>query len=240
LPVSFIPEDRRHDVDWLKLQADHGLPEAMYYLARNYADCGDDDSAFEYFEKAAEMDHIDSIRELGKCYHRGRGCVRNVVQAVQLYKTAAAGKDHLALTLLGQIYERGVGNAIPRDAEAAAHCYTAAMEYGSVNAIYLAAQMHHTRGEHNTAIELYRTAADQGNVMANVMCARYALTGLGDVEKDQEKAFQVRFRSVVSVDSRYRCTFLSSLSLTPSIQLGSTKNCQIRLQRSIQFSCSML
>lgn len=191
LSVSIIPEDRRQDIDWLKLQADQGLSEAMYYLARNYADCGDEDSAFEYFEKAAEMDHIDSIRELGKCFHRGRGCVRDVLRAVQLYKTAAAGKDHLALTLLGQIYERGVGNVIPRDSEAAAQCYTAAMEYGSVNAIYLAAQMHHTRGEYNTAIELYRTAADQGNVMANVMCARYALTGLGGVEKDQEKAFQV-------------------------------------------------
>ncbi|CAM0137443.1 hypothetical protein VKS41_003195 [Umbelopsis sp. WA50703] len=188
--LETVSDERKNDIEWLKEQVQQGSAEAMYYLAKNYSDCGDDDSAFEYYEMAAELDNVDSIRELGKCYHRGRGCIRDVPRAVQLYKTAAASKDHLALTLLGQIYERGFNNVIPRDPEAASQCYTAAMDYGSVNAIYLAAQMHHTRGEYEKAIGMYRTAADQGNVMANVMCARYALTGLGGVEKNQEQGFQ--------------------------------------------------
>src|SRR4051794_28430759 len=65
--------------------------------------------AFEYYEKATNKGHVDSMHNLGDCYQFGIGIEKNASKAFEFYNKAAK-KDHIeSLYQLGNCYQNGIG-----------------------------------------------------------------------------------------------------------------------------------
>lgn len=72
---------------------------------------------FELMKKAAELDHTEAQRELGKKYFEGSGTAKDPVEGIKWLEKAALKKDHGACQNLGNLYWRGEG--IPQDKDRA-------------------------------------------------------------------------------------------------------------------------
>ena len=103
--------------------------------------------AREWFEKAAENDHIGAMRDLGVMFHWGEGIDRDGVQAAHWYRRAATHppwSDLLAtsesaqtaacdsMNALGLLHLEGFG--VPRDRALAVECFRKAADLGSTEA----------------------------------------------------------------------------------------------------------
>jgi len=65
--------------------------------------------AAELLLRACEDDHLPSKRAIGFLYLDGRGVERDLDKAYELISEAAAVLDPVAMYILGQMYERGLG-----------------------------------------------------------------------------------------------------------------------------------
>ena len=101
--------------------ATKGLPEAMYIMGQIYDGRLSDDvvekdekKAFEWFAKAAECGDSDAQCQLGLFYMNGSGCEKDMIKAIQWFKTAALrsfmdNPNCEACYWLGMIYYVGAG-----------------------------------------------------------------------------------------------------------------------------------
>ncbi|MDO5296823.1 MAG: tetratricopeptide repeat protein [bacterium] len=67
------------------------------------------ESAFKWFNRAAQQDNITAQTNLGICYLEGNGTAKDTEKAVALLRGSAAAGDALAKHHLGQCYAQGIG-----------------------------------------------------------------------------------------------------------------------------------
>ena len=88
-------------------------PEVIYALAISYLQGdgvpADSERAAELFEKAATMDYLPAVRDLGILYLNGDGVPKDDAKAYELINKAAAKMDPNAIYHLALMYENGVG-----------------------------------------------------------------------------------------------------------------------------------
>lgn len=111
---------------YFKRSAENGKPHSMYRLG-SYYDKGsyvekDVNKAFEYFEKAAALEHKESLFACALYYNDGKiGGIPNYEKAFHYAEKAAKLNDEQALYLLGHYYENGI--FVKKDIEKAYEFY---------------------------------------------------------------------------------------------------------------------
>jgi TPR repeat protein len=85
-------------------------PAALGQIGRRRIREGDNDSAFVYLTKAAELGDLDAHNNLGVMYREGWGVEKDVEKAVYHYEKAAIGGHPVARYNLAGIEERYNGN----------------------------------------------------------------------------------------------------------------------------------
>lgn len=101
--------------DYFSRAAELGYPYAYYlkgiYLENDYHQSGapQPKAAFTAFEIGADMQELNSIYELARCYRGGIGTEINLDRMIALYQQAAERNHVQALTDLGLCYEYGYG-----------------------------------------------------------------------------------------------------------------------------------
>ncbi len=115
--------------------------------------------------------------------------------AFELAKTAAATGDPQAHTLVGRLYQEGLG--VPRDLIVAAQWYRRAAELGDTEGIFafgvMLAEGDGLQRNRAGAADLFEQAAARGHVLANYNLALLFLRGDGKAESPQRGALHLRY-----------------------------------------------
>ena len=69
----------------------------------------DDQTAFDWYQKAAATKYPDAIAELGKVYQAGKVADLDYNRAMELYRQAADMGSHVAQLDIGLMYYYGTG-----------------------------------------------------------------------------------------------------------------------------------
>jgi len=101
--------------------AEEGDARAQYYLGelalQGHAGTPDPVTACDWFERAADNDHLKAFQALGNCYLNGEGREQNIDQAIYLYGMAAERGQPEAQYQLARMYATGSG--VPKNPERA-------------------------------------------------------------------------------------------------------------------------
>jgi len=100
-----------------------------YKIAESYYDQEDYKTAFDYYQKGAELGNAKCINALGYCYEHGDGVERNEEKSFEYYKQAANLNDLKAMRNLGSIYNDG-SSYVPANQELAFYWYKQAASIG--------------------------------------------------------------------------------------------------------------
>lgn len=107
---SLLVNDSVESHFWLKKSAEHGLPEAQYYLALSYYDgmgtSVDNKQAFLWFKKAAEQGHPEAQYNVAMMIFDGDGVPSNAHMATVWLMVAAANHHKHSSKLLIDIKEK--------------------------------------------------------------------------------------------------------------------------------------
>ncbi len=149
--------------------AAHGLPQAMFALARAL-DKGRGTprnlvEAARWYDLAAERNHAGAMAALGTMYEFGDGVRHDMAEALRLYQGAAQAGDPAGLTSLAYLFAQGKG--VARNTNKSRKLYRMAADKGHARAMFNLALMD-LRGEGgHTDIEnglgLLERAARQGH-----------------------------------------------------------------------------
>lgn len=165
------------------LEADEaGLENAPTYLglAHFHGEWADEDDvlAREYFQRATENGYYLAAEYLGYMDEKGLGGPVDREKAVRSYEFADRGDKIYAAQRLHKGYDDD--GWLDPDPERALHWLVRAGELGDGEAAYAAAQELTSvpaRADPETAADLYRIAADDGNLDASVKWARMQILG---------------------------------------------------------------
>lgn len=102
--------------------ANEGDGRAQYYLGRikltGRGSESDPAAACDWFERAADNNHLAAFYEFGNCFFTGEGRERDVDQALYLYGVAAERGQPQAQYKLASLYASGSGG-VPKNPERA-------------------------------------------------------------------------------------------------------------------------
>ena len=111
--------EEEEELHKLRRRADNGDAEAMHHLGMCYRDgemglAKDDEQAFSWFKRAADLDHVGAICGCGSAYTYGDGVAQNLSRGLVLLGQAAGmGSEH-ACYLLGWSHRRA-RNGLDKD-----------------------------------------------------------------------------------------------------------------------------
>ncbi|MGI6216111.1 MAG: tetratricopeptide repeat protein [Coriobacteriales bacterium] len=129
--TSFLTTTYEHYVDTDRTKAGNSACDigALYYTGRLSDDGNPDyESAFEWYQKGAELDNVQSLINLGYCYEYGRVGERNPDKAFKCYLLASCiGDLPEALYKFGDCFSRG--NGVEKNKDAAFGLYFKAYRY---------------------------------------------------------------------------------------------------------------
>lgn len=185
--AQFLLEQAKgHSEQLLRKAAAQGDAEACFRLGGQYKKGQDvqqnDRLAFEYFERAARLNHADALFVLGITYQEGYlNIEKNFARAIELYRRAAEQGSGEAQYFLGHHYENGWNGQEP-DFQAAERYYLRAAEQGQVNAQSSLAELYATSNPAESR-RWYASAAEQGDIVANNAMGRIV-----QAEGDNESA----------------------------------------------------
>ena len=115
--------------------------------------------------------------------------------ALELAKAGAERGETQAPTLIGRIYQEGLG--VPRDDVQAAQWYRRGVELGDVNAMFafgvMLAEGGAIKKDHDGAAKMFEQAASKGHVTANYNLALLFLSGEGKPENPRRAAAHLRY-----------------------------------------------
>lgn len=150
-------------------------PDIYIVLAMIYKDSSDDeirneDKAFEYAEKAADMGEENAYNLLGTFYELGCGVQQNYEKAIQYYELAAENGVEIAYLNIGAFYQAGIG--VPRDEQKAVEYFQYGANSGNMYCLN-ALGMCYKNGtgvsqDYEKAFELFLNAAYAGNFAGEV------------------------------------------------------------------------
>lgn len=93
--------------------ADDNDPRAQYYLGliawHGHLGASDPATACDWFDKAANQDHLDAFYAYGNCYLQGRGRQADINQALYLYGMAAEHGHEPSQYRLARLFATGTG-----------------------------------------------------------------------------------------------------------------------------------
>ena len=97
-------------------------PRAQYYLGliawHGHLEAGDPATACDWFDKAANQDHLDAFYAYGNCYLHGKGRPADIDQALYLYGVAAEHGHVPSQYRLARLFATGSGG-VTKNAERA-------------------------------------------------------------------------------------------------------------------------
>lgn len=96
-------------MEWLRVPAELGNPDAAYYIAECYRLQGDFSSAVEWYELAEGQGHMGALSNLGNCYFIGLGVPADTLKAIEYYKKAGLQGDVNCQYNVGICYAKGYG-----------------------------------------------------------------------------------------------------------------------------------
>ncbi|MCH2207015.1 MAG: sel1 repeat family protein [Lentisphaerales bacterium] len=200
-----LKQDYESAVNYLKVAANLGDPEAMYFLGNIYfqeRSLKDESAAVKWISQAADKGHSGSLHLLGVFYRNGYGVEKSLKKALELLTQAAAKNEIRSLEILGDIYYRGeLGEKQP---DKALGYYVKATMEGSTEALVKVAEMY-IRGqgvEKNVGegIKLLSEAARRGNGSAMNRLGELYTRGI-EVKAAFEKAYEWYLKSAEIGDS---------------------------------------
>lgn len=161
------------------------LAETQYKFAKSFDQLGKQESAAQWYEKAAENGHSDAQAHIAYCYSKGKGVPQNERTAISWYELAAKAGVLSAIHNLAIAHEYGEGG-VTQDLSRALELYKRAAEknykysqFGAYNVLF-------QRGEGYTseAQEHLKKSAAQGYEQAQLELERLAKEENLDAERN--------------------------------------------------------
>ncbi|MCR5801984.1 MAG: hypothetical protein K6G57_06600 [Lachnospiraceae bacterium] len=211
MPFQFQKHGNHHEAEYetgwnlLKYACDLGYADAYYYMGTIYYNNHfgymkavgiesyepDYETAFSYYEKAANAGSTEGMKELARSYLNGKGVEKNTDKAIEWYEKAASRGDSQAYIFLGNLY-RSTGVLGP-DIPKAIDYYEkaiAAGNYAGYNFLgYIYASGTEAEVDYPKAIDYLEKGAYFGNTSCMTMLGDMYADGIG-VDKDVDKAFE--------------------------------------------------
>ena len=165
-------------------------PQELYELGLEASRAKDYETAFKYFQPAAEQGHAQGQAWLGWLYEHGHGVEQDDGESVKWYRLAADQGVAWAQDNLGWMYEKGRG--VKQDDGESVKWYRLAAEQGyalaqnNLGACYYVGRG--VKQNYEEAVKWYRLAAEQGNATAHYNLGRMYETGRGVEQDDAEAA----------------------------------------------------
>ena len=162
--------------------------KALYWLGRLYhyglGVNRDDEKAFYYFSKSADLKHPPAMNMLGLAYENGWGCDKDIQKAIEWFTAGADAGNTSAMFNLGFGYYNGsLTDSGKSDHDKALEWYRKAVDAGHIGAINnLAILYYHGHGvdqDRAKAAALWQEAAEKGNITAMVNLAAACRDGIG-------------------------------------------------------------
>jgi localization factor PodJL len=191
-----------------------GNPEAQHDLAALYTAgqegvAQDFEKAFFWFKESGKENVANSRYNLGVLYQQGLGTLKNVANAMDMYRSAALLGHPEAQYNLGIAYAEGIG--VPYSIESAVHYFEQSAVTGVPESAYNLGLIFENgltgKKDHNKALFWYNLASDNNNVEAqNALGQLTAKLGLSlgevrnivRVEQNQNPAFKAKAISGVA------------------------------------------
>lgn len=186
------PENLEKGLNLIKASAKKGHAEALYNLGVYYMEPGLDGEdpnyvlALQHFAAAAQHSHTDAIYRLGQMYMHGTGAPRSCEHAIEQFKLVAERgpwSEDLR-TSLAQFRSKHYHAAFVTNLIFAERGVEVAQE----NAAWMMDNRYVDTALGEVTIRLYKSAAAQGNVEANVKIGDYYFVGRDGVEVDAVRA----------------------------------------------------
>ena len=174
---------------YFHLAAENGNVNALAYLGKLHSEKNDfikqnNQTALQYFQRAAEKGNAIGQAGLGLAYYHGAGVEQNYEKALKLFKLSADQSYVEGQLMLGVMYYNGEG--VKRDFKTAIKWFQAASQSGHILAVYNLAQMHATGTgvlrSCPTATELFKNVAERGR-WSNMFTEAFHLYKQGHVEQ---------------------------------------------------------
>jgi len=129
-----VSQDFERAIKLYEHAARRGSLSAQIYLGQRYQYghpglCYDIKKSVEFLEMAALRGQVLARQELAECYAEGKGVLKNIAKAVEIYRSLADQHNALAETNLGLLLEDGWENC-PPSREAAVRLYELSAEHG--------------------------------------------------------------------------------------------------------------
>lgn len=191
-----------------------GNPEAQHDLAALYTAgqegvAQDFEKAFFWFKESGKENVANSRYNLGVLYQQGLGTLKNVENAMNMYRSAALLGHPEAQYNLGIAYAEGIG--VPYSIESAVHYFEKSAVTGVPESAYNLGLIYENgltgQKDHNKALFWYNLASDNNNVEAqNALGQLTAKLGLSldevrdivRIEQNQNPAFKAKSISGVA------------------------------------------
>ena len=146
-----------------------------------------DETAFEYYLRAAELGERLSLNNVALCYKKGLGVEKNDEKSFYWFKKAAEQGVERALYLTGLNYMSGSG--VKKDLEQAIIWFKKAIENNVVEAYYALTVCYYNNQAFEDAVYWAKKGAEKDNADCLVLLAKCYRLGKG-VEQSYEQAFK--------------------------------------------------
>lgn len=125
-----VPKDVEAAKQYYLQAAENGNGYGYNMLGLIAREDGDDDKAFMYYKKGAELKHAYSTFDLGRCYEKGWGTSVDTKAAFEYYKFAADNGIAEAAYHVAATYADGLEGVVPKDQRISLEYMTRAFEGG--------------------------------------------------------------------------------------------------------------
>ena len=170
--------------EYLEKAAALGHNEAQVLMGNYYYNYNNLEKAASYYEAAAMEGNAEALYGLGLIYASTGYESQDYTKAAQLFEEAAQLGEPEAQYYLGYLYLNGLG--VEQNAQKATEWFTKAAQQGNERAITELSK-HYVMGYGKQYLELYRNAAEAGNINAQINLGNCYYYGDG-VKQDYNQA----------------------------------------------------
>lgn len=191
-------------LEWFEKAASLGHSDSIFCMGYIYSNGGygvdaDKNKGLEYYTKAAENGSNSALFNIGLMYENGEdGFTQDYAKAMEYYEKAAEGGYTRAMARLGYKYQTGIEGYMEPDYAKAFEYYDMGIDNGDLSDTYVldcytnkGVMYYNGNGldapDYDTAVSLYKTAAENDDCFAMVCLCRCYVYGKG-VNKDASKA----------------------------------------------------
>ena len=150
-----------------------------YQLGRAYNKAGSYELSYQWYERAAAMDHAQALSGIAFLYRDGEGVEADIDEERGWHIRAANRGSITSMHELGEMYRTGKGVAF-KNLDAALEYHLRAAEGGHVDSFKYAAQLLEDHsGDYSAAFTWYEAAAAEGDAYSTMRTAIFFALGRG-------------------------------------------------------------